>query len=108
MSKLLRGMGISSITILTLLAGCQPKDPPPFNPRVAQQDERAAGVGTPLPSPRPLPTTLQSPFPEPQAPGMPASTRPEVRPATGPAIGAKEPVVRISLRELVQRAVANS
>src|SRR5207248_7517168 len=37
-----------------------------------------------------------------------ATTQPKPPPATGQAIGAEETIVRVSLRELVGRAVANS
>ncbi|MGB7157142.1 MAG: TolC family protein [Tepidisphaeraceae bacterium] len=101
MSKLLRG---SSPLIALIVAGCA-KDRAPFDPREFQQDERrTADEVKPRPK-QPLPTTLQSPFIT-NTTG-PASTQPKYPPATGPAIGV-EPTVRLSLREVVQRAVANN
>lgn len=100
MSKILRG---SSSLLALIVAGCA-KDRAPFDPREFQQDERRTS-GEILPRDKqPLPTTLQSPF-------LPATTQnttqPVTVPATGPAIGV-EPTIRISLREVVQRAVANN
>jgi outer membrane protein TolC len=93
------------------VAGCKNYDEKyaPFNPRAIQAGERQSAAGTPLAEPRPLPTTLQSPFDdrERNADGSP-STRPSLPPATGPAIGTHETTVRMSLREIIQRAVANS
>lgn len=100
MSKLLRG---SSSLIALIVAGCA-KERAPFDPREFQQDERGSSSEILPREKQPLPTTLQSPF-------LPATTQnttqPIVVPATGPAIGV-EPTVRISLREVVQRAVANN
>lgn len=100
MSKLLRG---SSSLLALIVAGCA-KDRAPFDPREFQLDERTS-AGEILPRDKqPLPTTLQSPF----LPATgPAATQPAPVPATGPVIGI-EPTVRISLREVVQRAVANN
>ncbi|HEV2296323.1 MAG TPA: TolC family protein [Tepidisphaeraceae bacterium] len=100
MSKLLRG---SSSLLALIIAGCA-KERPPFDPREFQLDERGT-AGEVLPRDKqPLPTTLQSPF-------LPATTQetaqPTPVPATGPVIGI-EPTVRVSLREVVQRAVANN
>jgi outer membrane protein TolC len=98
--------------------GCAPKEKiAPFNPRALQTDERAAAEGAPLRPVRPLPTTLQSPFEDEPAtttdgattgPTTVAATQPRVPPATGPAIGSDEAVLRMPLREIMQRAVANS
>jgi outer membrane protein TolC len=100
MSKLLRG---SSPLLALIVAGCV-KDRAPFDPREFQQDEIRTAGEVPPRDKQPLPTTLQSPF----IPATgPAATQPAPVPATGPAIGV-EPTVRISLREVVQRAVANN
>ena len=101
MSKLLRG---STPLLALIAAGCiKDQDRAPFDPREFQQDERrTAGEVKPRPL-LPQPTTLSSPF---ITTTGPASTQSSV-PATGPAIGV-EPTVRMTLREIVQRAVANS
>ena len=106
MRKILRG---STYALLSLaIAGCGPYDDPiaPFHPRDLQEDERAASVGAPLRPERRLPTTLETDFPIDAAATRPNSDGPPA--ATGPAIGSTEPVVRLSLRELVQRATANN
>jgi outer membrane protein TolC len=102
MSKLLRG----SAPLLALIAtGCvKDQDRAPFDPREFQQDERRTASEVKPRAKQPLPTTLQSPF---ITTTGPASTQPAPVPATGPAIGV-EPTVRMTLREIVQRAVANS
>jgi outer membrane protein len=100
MSKLLRG---SSSLLALIVAGCA-KERAPFDPREFQQDELRTAGEVPPREKQPLPTTLQSPF----IPATgPAATQPAPVPATGPAIGV-EPTVRITLREVVQRAVANN
>ena len=100
MSKLLRG---TPSLLALIVAGCG-KDRAPFDPREFQQDELRTAGEIPAREKQPLPTTLQSPF----IPATgPAATQPAPVPATGPAIGV-EPTVRISLREVVQRAVANN
>ena len=120
--KNLRRLGWAVVPVLAAtLAACRNNYDvkyAPFNPRQLQEDERSAtGPGIARPD-RPLPTTLEVEFPlettNNNANGgttrrVGASTRPEVPPATGPAIGAGgERVVRVPLRELVQRAVANN
>jgi outer membrane protein len=100
----------STFAFLALaLIGCRNYDVQyaPFNPRALQQEERASAAGTPTRPQRPLPTTLQSEFPiGPNS--QPATQASKVPPATGPAIGVGEPILRMPLRELIQRAVANS
>jgi len=93
-----------AITGALAVAGCKQYDVAvaPFNPRADQQLERQSAQGAPLRPIRPLPTTLQSPFPD------ETSTKPVLQPATGPAIGVDEAVIRMPLREVVQRAVANN
>jgi outer membrane protein TolC len=100
MSKLLRG---SSPLLALIIAGCA-KERSPFDPREFQVDEtRTAGEIKPREK-QPIPTTLESPF----IPATgPAATQPARVPATGPAIGV-EPIINLSLREVVQRAVANN
>src|SRR5207247_1115594 len=60
---------------------------------------------------RALPTTLETEFAieSEESTTKPATTQSVNRPpSTGPAIGSEEPLVRLPLRELIQRAVANS
>src|SRR2546421_1150556 len=110
MHQFLRPLPLAAACIalaLALAAGCSHHEDriAPFHPRALQQDEREASRGAPMRPTRPLPTTLESPFAN-NANG--AATRPTVPPATGQAIGADEPFVRIPLRDIIQRAVANS
>ncbi|MEA2710478.1 MAG: hypothetical protein QOF78_3079, partial [Phycisphaerales bacterium] len=114
MRKILRRTGWIVVPVLAVaLAACRNYDVKyaPFNPRQLQEHERAsAGPGFARPN-RPLPTTLEVDFPLQTANGatQQASTQPKVPPATGPAIGTSgERVIRVPLRELVQRAVANN
>jgi outer membrane protein len=102
MSKLLRG---SSSLLALIAAGCiKAQDRGPFSPRDFQRDETRTASEIPARPKQALPTTLQSPF----IPATgPAATRPAPVPATGPAIGV-EPTVRLTLKEVVQRAVANN
>jgi outer membrane protein TolC len=87
----------------------------PFNPRQLQEPERAATFVGPARPDRPLPTTLEVQFPL-QTAGSngaatqhAAATQPQMPPATGPVLGSGgERIVRVPLRELVQRSVANS
>jgi outer membrane protein TolC len=81
-------------------------DPPPFNPREAGNNERDS-VAYPEARPMPrLPTTLESEFLPPNPDGTPA-TRPSAPPTTGVALDV-QPILRMTLQELVHRAVANS
>jgi outer membrane protein TolC len=106
MSRLLRATA-PCVAGLLLSAGCNVKPLEPFDPRALQQRERQ-GVGDVQPLPkRPLPTTLESQFVS-SRPGVPApSTADLPPPATGPALGT-EPVVRMPLQEIMQRAAASN
>jgi outer membrane protein len=89
--------------------GCGPKEKiAPFNPRALQQTEREGALNAPLRPVRPLPTTLQSAFEDTDEATTGPATRPIVPPATGPALGINEGVLRMPLREIMQRAVANN
>lgn len=110
MSKLLRASA-PCVTALSamIFAGCNVKDPPPFDPRALQMPVRSAAEGVPSETRRPLPTTLESPFltergalREREAP-----ITPEYIATTGPALDT-DPQIRMPLQELIQRAVANS
>ena len=123
MRKNLRRLGWIVVPVLAVgLAACRNYD---VEVRAVQPAATARGRAQPRParaSPRPdrpLPTTLEVEFPlQPTGGGgndaatqrtATATTQPHVPPATGPAIGtAGERVVRMPLRELIQRAVANN
>jgi outer membrane protein TolC len=114
MRKNLRRLGWAVVPVLgVLLAACNHYNVKyaPFNPRQLQEDERSAtGPGIARPD-RPLPTTLAVDFPlqSPNGATRPAPPESQVPPATGPSVGTGgERIVRVPLRELVQRAVANN
>jgi outer membrane protein len=115
MPKILRGTTLALLATAAGAAiyGCKQYDVKyePFNPRGIQQSERTSSAGAPMRPARKLPTTLETEFAmknEDAATQPGASTQPSPPPTTGPAIGSQEPVVHLPLRELIQRAVANS
>src|SRR5260221_10209000 len=104
-SKILLGAGLVSISIWAV--GCNLGEPQLFDPRMMQQLERShAGEGTPEIM-QPLPTTRVDPN------GSAATADAS---APGPVISAPisgrdlegDPIVRLSLHEIIQRAVANN
>src|SRR5206468_3262935 len=104
MSYLHRGSGLVLVALAAFsLTGCKTQEPEPFSPRASQENERAHASEIPMRPVRPLPTTLESPYLT-SAPTTEATAHP---PATGPAIETS-PIRRMSLRELVHRAVANN
>lgn len=90
------------------MIGCA-EQPPRFDPRLLQQTQRNAAQEAAARPMRPLPTTLESAsvVSARRSTTRPANARPTTNPSTGPAIGT-EPTVRMPLREIVQRAVANN
>ena len=98
-----RGSARAAGSLLALIVcGCNLTDPSPFDPRGLQRDSRAAAADVAAPSKRPLPTTLQSPFVNGKA-----STKPSIDDNTGLPLGT-EPTVRLSLQEVIQRAISNN
>lgn len=87
-----------------LIVGCHisGRDPEPFNPRAATMGERENSGGNPMRPVRPLPTTLESPYID-----QPTTQKNKYPPATGPSLDSS-PTLRLSLREIVQRAISNS
>ena len=84
------------------IVGCKAAEPPPFNPRQLERAEREApDTGVEERVMPPLPSTLQSPFPEEDQRGEGPP------PTTGVSFDAG-PTVYMTLQEIVQRAVANS
>lgn len=92
------------------VVGCNVTDPGPFDPIRMQEAERARTSevqGRPM---RPLPTTLESPFLPTTVPSGRATDnvpRPVVESTTRP-LEPGETVERMTLQEIVQRAVANN
>src|SRR5688572_19864833 len=102
------------VCAVLMSAGCNwyKQEPIPFDPRTLQQPQRVASEGQVSEVKRPLPTTLESPFVQPTGPGANNRTRaqatqPTAPPTTGPAL-AVDPIVRMPLQEIMQRAVANN
>jgi outer membrane protein len=96
--KLINAIGIS-VCATIYLAGCKVGEPSPFDPRSMGQDERSASRDVSSYPMHPIPTTLESPYL--------TGNKPTTAPATGPSIG-DEPQVRLTLQEIIHRAVANS
>jgi outer membrane protein len=91
-----------------IFAGCRVQEPIPFDPRTLQQPQRQAAEGQISEQRRPLPTTLESPFlPNAGNDREMGVQRPTDPPATGPAL-IVDPIVRMPLQEVMQRAVANN
>jgi outer membrane protein TolC len=91
---------LSGAALATALVGCV-QEPPPFDPRAAQQWERAQDSQVQARPMYPLPTTLESPY-------IPGTT--QVKPAPpGERLNVPEgPPVKMSLQEIVHRTVVNS
>src|SRR5687767_12332039 len=112
---LLRAATAPVVCAVLLSAGCNwyKQEPIPFDPRTLQQPQRIASEGQVSEPKRPLPTTLESPFIQSAGPNAnnrdraQTTTRPTAPPTTGPALEG-DPVVRMPLQEIMQRAVANN
>ncbi len=106
MKKSLRAAGVSvSLCVLagtampTGLTGCA-QEPSPFNPRLAQQWERAQDGQTPAAPMYPLPTTQESTY-------LPDENEPRPKPPGDDNVPLG-PAVKMSLQEIVHRAIINS
>ncbi len=106
MSRLMKAAALSlaiagvAASVTTTLIGCNVGEPAPFDPSTLGQGERLSSRDTRTYPMGRLPTTLQSPYLE-------EAEKPTTAPSTGPALGT-EPQVRMTLQEMVHRAVANS
>jgi outer membrane protein len=97
--------GASGVALAAgLIVGCHitGKNPEPFNPRAATMGERESATGNRMRPIRPLPTTLESPYID-----QPTTQGPKYPPATGPALDSS-PTLRMSLREIIQRAISSN
>jgi outer membrane protein len=81
-----------------LVGGCDRYNEPPFNPREMGRNTRLASKERVIREKEPIPTTMQAR----------PSTRPSVRSATAEGAAEDEPVVRLSLQEIIQRTVASN
>jgi outer membrane protein TolC len=87
------------------VGGCGLKDPPPFDPIAMQRSFRERARENATPALAPLPLTLDKTFLVKRDGSDPNVAKPPALPTTAQAVG---PVVRMSLRDLVQLAAANS
>ena len=85
---------------LSVVGGCV-QDPMPFDPRLAQAWERRDDAQTRASHLDPLPATQQTRF-------VPGESKPRGGPATRPGAALPGPVVKMTLQEVVHRAVANN
>jgi outer membrane protein TolC len=100
MRKFFQSSGLCLSAVL-LAAGCKVTEPTPFSPQLLQQSERSHSSEVVTQNMRPLPTTLESPFPG--RDGKSPSSQPTTGPSTIPA-----QTRRMTLQEIVHRAVANN
>jgi outer membrane protein TolC len=101
------GAGIIALGTGFGILGCDLAPPDVFDPRLFQQTERADASDQKPRSMRPLPTTRQGAFADIGAEGQTERDGHLVRPSTGPDLDT-DPVVRMSLNEIIHRAVANN
>src|SRR3954463_15716392 len=102
-------LSIRTLTALGLAAaavvgGCGLKDPTPFDPIAMQRGFRERARENATPALAPLPLTLDKTFLV-KRDGTEPAARQSALPTTAQAVG---PVIRMSLRDLVQLAAANS
>ena len=81
-----------------LAGGCHRYNEPPFNPREMGRNSRLASKERVIREKEPIPTTMQAR----------PSTRPNIRSAPAEGAAEDEPVVRLSLQEVIQRAVTSN
>ena len=93
----------AALATATLLAGCE-MEPKPFDPINLQRIERARAHETENPGMRPLPLKFESDY---MQPAKTPSTRPVFGAATRPS-PTSQPVVRLTLQDIIHRAVANN
>lgn len=92
-----KGINVSLILAAAVFAGCKGAEPPPFEPRnLGDAARRASSEAVSRPMPE-MPTT---------APAPEDAVKPDSA-TTGPALGV-EPQMRLTLQEIIQRAVANN
>ena len=96
--------GAAAAVLGWALVGCESTpEPPAFDPAAFQNAERGAAGQLATNVKQPLPTTLSS---KPERP--PKTTPPTTKPVLPPSFDSVGAVTRITLREVVQRAVANN
>jgi outer membrane protein TolC len=99
--------GVSLLSVIWAIAGCETPPPEVFDPRVIQQTERDSATDIPMEILRPLPTTRQGAYTDIGPNGQTQEDDHPYRPATGPSLS-DELSVRMSLQEIIHRAVINN
>jgi outer membrane protein TolC len=98
-----RGVAVAGASVLSLIAwGCNVTEPPPFDPQAitrADQERSAEVRSGPMP---PIPTTMES-----YGSGGGQGERQARPPTTGRTVLSSE-IVRMPIREIMQRAAANN
>lgn len=102
-----RGVAVAGASVLSLVVwGCNLAEPPPFDPRAITRAERERSAEVRSGVMPPLPTTMESYDSDGTSTSGPA-TGPSRMPATGRSVSPGE-IVRMPLREVMQRAAANN
>ncbi len=99
--------GVALIGLGVGMIGCDAEPPEVFDPRALQQNERAHAQNVPSQALRPLPATRQDAFTDTAPNGETRINGQPVRPYTGRDLDT-DPVVRMSLHEIIHRAVLNN
>lgn len=101
--KVVTGWGVlAAAAIATTAGGCKNwGDPLPYDPKLLQQNERTAALDQPARPMGKMPTTFHSNY------GANGNQPAGPRPVTGDPLE-NDVIVRMSLREVIQRAVANN
>lgn len=98
-----RGVAVVGASVLSLVAwGCNVTEPPPFDPQAMTRADRESSAEVrpgPMPS---LPTTMES-----YTSNGPDGPRRVNQPSTGREVSTAD-IVRMPIREIMQRAAANS
>ena len=98
-----RGVAVAGASVLSLVVwGCNLAEPPPFDPREITRGERERSAEVRAGVLPPLPTTMEA-----YGGNGAGTTGPSSVPATGRSVSPGE-VVRMPLREVMQRAAANN
>src|SRR5437764_11062309 len=99
-------MRASAASILAMaVAGCNLEPPVPFTPRADQRPEWLASTSAPPVPMQPLPTTLPAWMP---STDRTPATVPTSETPDGKAEGLRSPFIRLTLQEIVHRAVVNN
>jgi outer membrane protein len=101
------GAGIVALGTTFGILGCDLAPPDVFDPQLFQQDERVHAAEVKPEALRPLPTTRQGAFADIGPQGHTEHNGVPVRPSTGADLDT-DPIVRMSLNEIIHRAVVNN